>query len=68
MFFKLTKAGFGQKRKTLRNSLSAGLHIATTEAEALLTSAGINFMRRAETLSIEEWKRLCETKTNQNNG
>jgi 16S rRNA (adenine1518-N6/adenine1519-N6)-dimethyltransferase len=59
-FFKLMKAGFGQKRKTLRNSLSAGLHIPTTEAEALLTSAGIDYMRRAETLSIEEWKGMCE--------
>ena len=59
-FFKLIKAGFGQKRKTLRNSLSAGLHIKTTEAEALLTTAGIDFMRRAETLSIDEWKGLCE--------
>jgi 16S rRNA (adenine1518-N6/adenine1519-N6)-dimethyltransferase len=61
-FFNLIKAGFGQKRKTLRNSLSSGLHIKTTEAEALLTSAGIDFMRRAETLSIEEWKKLCEKK------
>ena len=59
-FFKLTKAGFGQKRKTLRNSLASGLHIPTAEAEAQLTSAGIDFMRRAETLSIEEWKSLCE--------
>ncbi len=59
-FFKLTKAGFGQKRKTLRNSLASGLHISTTEAETLLTSAGIDFMRRAETLSIDEWKSLCE--------
>ena len=59
-FFKLSKAGFGQKRKTLRNSLASGLHISTTDAEALLTSAGIDFMRRAETLSIEEWKQLCE--------
>ncbi len=61
-FFKLTKAGFSQKRKTLRNSLSSGLHISTKEAEALLTSAGIDYMRRAETLSIEEWKGLCEGK------
>ena len=58
-FFSLIKAGFSQKRKTLRNSLSSGLHIKTTESEALLTSAGIDFMRRAETLSIEEWKGLC---------
>ncbi len=27
-FFKLIKAGFSQKRKTLRNSLSSGLHIS----------------------------------------
>jgi 16S rRNA (adenine1518-N6/adenine1519-N6)-dimethyltransferase len=59
-FFKLIKAGFGQKRKTLRNSLSAGLHISPQNAEALLTSANIDPMRRAETLSIEEWKGLCE--------
>jgi 16S rRNA (adenine1518-N6/adenine1519-N6)-dimethyltransferase len=61
-FFKLIKAGFSQKRKTLRNSLSSGLHIPTAESEALLTSAEINFMRRAETLSIDEWKALCEIK------
>lgn len=58
-FFKLTKAGFSQKRKTLRNSLSAGLHIKPADAESLLMSAGIDPMRRAETLSIEEWKQLC---------
>jgi 16S rRNA (adenine1518-N6/adenine1519-N6)-dimethyltransferase len=59
-FFKFIKAGFAQKRKTLRNSLSAGLQISTKESEAMLTSAGIDFMRRAETLSIDEWKGLCE--------
>ncbi len=57
-FFKLIKAGFAQKRKTLRNSLSSGLHIAPAEAVRLLTSAGIDPQRRAETLSIEEWERL----------
>ncbi|MBI3169965.1 MAG: ribosomal RNA small subunit methyltransferase A [Chloroflexi bacterium] len=59
-FFKLIKAGFSQKRKTLRNSLSSGLHIKPQDAESLLTATGIDPMRRAETLSIEEWKRLCE--------
>jgi 16S rRNA (adenine1518-N6/adenine1519-N6)-dimethyltransferase len=60
MFFRLIKAGFSQKRKTLRNSLSAGLHIKPQEAERLLTSADVDFMRRAETLSMDEWKRLVE--------
>ena len=59
-FFKLTKAGFSQKRKTLRNSLASGLHIKPKDAESLLTSADIDFMRRAETLSIDEWKGLCK--------
>jgi len=59
-FFKLIKAGFSQKRKTLRNSLSSRLHIPTTESEALLTSASVDYMRRAETLSIDEWGGLCE--------
>ncbi|MCC6299720.1 MAG: ribosomal RNA small subunit methyltransferase A [Anaerolineales bacterium] len=58
-FFKLTKAGFSQKRKTLRNSLSAGLHIPPTQAEEMLGRADIESRRRAETLSIEEWKTLC---------
>ena len=59
-FFKLIKAGFSQKRKTLRNSLSAGLHISPTNAAELLTRTGIDPQRRAETLSIEEWEILSE--------
>jgi len=59
-FFKLIKAGFSQKRKTLRNSLSAGLHISPTNAAELLTRTGIDPQRRAETLSIEEWEKLSE--------
>ena len=57
-FFKLIKAGFSQKRKTLRNSLSSGLHIAPAQAAEVLTQADIDPQRRAETLSIEEWERL----------
>ena len=59
-FFKLIKAGFSQKRKTLRNSLSSGLHISPTNAAELLTRTGIDPQRRAETLSIEEWEKLSE--------
>lgn len=59
-FFKLIKAGFSQKRKTLRNSLSSGLHISTTESANLLTRANIDPQRRAETLSIQEWETLSK--------
>ena len=57
-FFKLIKAGFRQKRKTLRNSLSSGLSISPASAAGLLETVGIDPQRRAETLSIEEWERL----------
>jgi len=60
-FFQLIKAGFGQKRKTLRNALAAGLHVSREEVESMLSAAGIDFMRRAETLNMDEWRLLCET-------
>jgi 16S rRNA (adenine1518-N6/adenine1519-N6)-dimethyltransferase len=59
-FFNLIKAGFSQKRKTLRNSLSSGLHIPPTAAADLLTQGNVDPRRRAETLSIEEWEKLSE--------
>jgi len=60
IFFQLTKAGFSQKRKTLRNSLAGGLRISPAECEALLASAGIDPRRRAETLTLEEWGNLVK--------
>ena len=59
-FFKLIKAGFSQKRKTLRNALSGGLRIAPVESEELLSSAGIDPRRRAETLDLQEWGTVVE--------
>jgi 16S rRNA (adenine1518-N6/adenine1519-N6)-dimethyltransferase len=57
-FFKLIKAGFGQKRKTLRNSLSLGLRISPTDAADLLGRAKIDPQRRAESLDLAEWSDL----------
>jgi 16S rRNA (adenine1518-N6/adenine1519-N6)-dimethyltransferase len=57
-FFRVVRAGFGQRRKQLRNSLAAGLHLTAAEVEAALQRAGIDPHRRAETLSLEEWARL----------
>jgi 16S rRNA (adenine1518-N6/adenine1519-N6)-dimethyltransferase len=57
-FFELARAGFSQRRKTLRNSLSARLAIPPEQAARMLEAAGINPTRRAETVSIEEWGRL----------
>lgn len=54
-FFKLAKAGFSQKRKTLRNSLTSGLALKRSEIERLLAESQIDHQRRAETLSLAEW-------------
>lgn len=59
-FFRLAKAGFSQKRKMLRNALAAGMHWSALQSEAFLNQAGIDPMRRAETLSLEEWGALVE--------
>jgi 16S rRNA (adenine1518-N6/adenine1519-N6)-dimethyltransferase len=57
-FFSLAKAGFSQKRKQLRNSLSAGMRKSPAEMEETLRAAGIDPQRRAETLSLAEWREL----------
>ena len=59
-FFRVVKAGFGQKRKQLKNSLAAGLHRPGTEIVFAMEKADIDPTRRAETLSLAEWARLAE--------
>lgn len=59
-FFRVVKAGFSQKRKTLRNALSGGLRLPAGEAESALQAAGIDPKRRAETVTLVEWARLAD--------
>ncbi len=54
-FFRLVKAGFSEKRKTLRNSLSGGLAISKADAEQMLRSAKIDEGLRAQALSMQQW-------------
>ena len=61
MLFKVIKAAFGQRRKTLKNALSGSeLHLPPQEAQAMLEASGIDPNRRAETLEIEEFARLSD--------
>jgi len=59
-FFRVAKSGFGQKRKQLHNALRAGLSLQGEQIDAMLTTAGIDPKRRAETLSLPEWVKLVE--------
>ena len=58
--FALARAGFSQRRKQLRNTIAAGLHLEKTAADKLLINAGIDPTRRAETLSLQEWVDLSD--------
>ncbi len=59
-FFAIVHAGFGERRKQLRNSLAHGLGLRSQMAEHLLARAQIDPSRRAETLSLQEWGRLYD--------
>jgi len=64
-FFRIVRAGFGQKRKQLRNSISAGLHLDKSQADQLLIQAGVDPQRRAETLSLDEWAAITRMAADQ---
>lgn len=57
-FFRLVKAGFHERRKKLRSSLSGGLRITKPEAEALLARAGVDPNLRPQYLSLQDWHSL----------
>ncbi len=59
-YFRMVRAGFGEKRKTLRNSLSGGLHIEKPEVEKLLEAAGVDPKARAEQLGLDDWYKLVK--------
>lgn len=57
-FFKLVKAGFSEKRKTLRNSLSGGLGLTKDEAASILEDSKIDAGLRAQALTLKDWHKL----------
>jgi 16S rRNA (adenine1518-N6/adenine1519-N6)-dimethyltransferase len=54
-FFALVNAGFRHKRKQLLNSLAFELDDDRNEIASRLSEAGIDPMRRAQTLTVDEW-------------
>lgn len=64
--FRLIKAGFGEKRKMLKNSLSGGLSLNATEVIQLIEDAKLPPTSRAQELSLEDWERLYRLAANKN--
>lgn len=56
----VVRAAFAQRRKSLANSLAAGLGLPVDRAREAALGAGIDPRRRAETLSLAEFARLAE--------
>ena len=61
--FRVVKAAFGQRRKTLVNTLSSGLKIEKTRAAEAIAEAGLKPTVRAEELSLDEFIRLSQILT-----
>ena len=59
-FFKIVNAGFQQRRKTIRNSLSkaANINLSRDLVDQALESVNIDSRRRAEKLSLEQFAKL----------
>jgi 16S rRNA (adenine1518-N6/adenine1519-N6)-dimethyltransferase len=57
-FFLLAKAGFTQKRKMLHNAMAGAPDINHEQALDMLSKAGIEPERRAQTLNLQEWDAL----------
>ena len=59
LFRAIVSAGFHQKRKTILNNLKNFL--PKIEMEKMLEIVEISADRRAESLTLDEWKRLNDT-------
>ena len=59
-FFRVVRASFGQRRKTLANALSAGLSLSKPEICSVLDAAGVPRTARAEQLSLVQFAQIAE--------
>ncbi len=57
-FFRLVRAGFCAKRKTLANNLANSFHLDKKEVEEKIISLGFQPTIRAQELDVEGWKKF----------
>lgn len=58
--FRLIKAGFGEKRKQLKNSLSGALNLSPDFTAELIAKAKLEPTARAQELELKSWQRLYD--------
>ena len=62
MFFRVVKAAFGQRRKTLNNALKS-MGLEKEAVKTILEQSAIDGVRRGETLSLEEFAKIANAIT-----
>ena len=60
LLFRIIRAAFNQRRKTLVNALSSGLGLGKGEVEAALAECGLDARVRGEALDIAAFAALCD--------
>lgn len=60
LMFKVIRAAFNQRRKTLTNALSHGMSLEKSRVEEALTKAGLPVTIRGEALTLEEFAKLSD--------
>jgi len=58
IFFRLVKAGFSSRRKTLLNNLSNSFHLDKKIVEEKIKKAKFNPAQRAQELSVRDWEEI----------
>lgn len=58
MFFKVVRAAFSKRRKTILNSISSGLNVDKDEMKEILARANVSPTERAENLNIEDFSKI----------
>lgn len=61
--FRLVKAGFSQKRKKMKTSLSAGMGVSKEQVMQYLQKAGVSADRRPQELSLDDWFEIYKAVT-----
>lgn len=57
--FRVVRAGFSARRKTLVNNITNSFHLDRKKVEDIFASLGIQPMIRAQELTVDEWRSLA---------
>lgn len=58
--FRVVRAGFAARRKTLANNLSSSFRLSRANVEEMIASLGLNRLVRAQELSVDQWGKLSK--------